>query len=121
MLICDGRLDTTVAMKVMRRDREEQMILAAAGDSWYEARTTQEFILDNQQYLEFVISPDDPRHRKGVKLTLEGFPERDDKTLRIQLQVSFLDENTMAVVVKDMGFGEFYPSSGAVIRQEVML
>ncbi len=121
VLICDGRLDTTVSMKVMRRDREDSMILAAAGDSWYEARTTQEFILDNQQYLEFVIAPADPKRRKVVKLTLEGFPERDDKTLRIQLQVAFLDENTMAVVVKDMGFGEFYPSTGAVIRQEVML
>ncbi len=121
VLVCDGRLDTTVSMKVMRRDQEDQMILAAAGDSWYEARTTQEFILDNQQYLEFVISPADPKRRKVVKLTLEGFPERDDKTLRIQLQVAFLDENTMAVVVKDLGFGEFYPSTGAVIRQEVML
>ena len=121
VLVCDGRLDTTVSMKVMRRDQEDQMILAAAGDSWYEARTTLEFILDNQQYLEFMISPADPKRRKVVKLILEGFPERDDKTLRIQLQVTFLDENTMAVTVKDMGFGEFYPSTGAVIRQEVML
>ena len=121
VLVCDGRLDTTVSMKVMRRDQEDQMILAAAGDSWYEARTTLEFILDNQQYLEFMILPADPKRRKVVKLILEGFPERDDKTLRIQLQVTFLDENTMAVTVKDMGFGEFYPSTGAVIRQEVML
>ncbi len=121
VMICDGRLDTTVSLKVMHRDREEQLVLAAAGDNWYEARTTVELILDHQQYLEFMISPADPKRRKTVKLTLEGFPERDDKTLRVQLQAAFLDENTMAVVVKDMGFGEFYPSTGAVIRQEVML
>lgn len=121
VLICDGRLDTTVSVKVLRRDQEEQLVLAAAGDNWYDARTTLEFILDHQQYLEFLISPADPKRRKVVKLTLEGFPERGDKTLRVQLQVSFLDENTMAVVVKDLGFGEFYPSTGAVIRQEVML
>ena len=51
----------------------------------------------------------------------EGFPERDDKTLRVAMRVSFLDDKTMAVEVKDMGFGEFYPSTGAAIRQEVML
>lgn len=121
VLICDGRLDTTVSLKVLHRDQEEQLVLAAAGDNWYEARTTLEFILDHQQYLEFLISPADPKRRKVVKLTLEGFPDRNDKTLRVQLQVSFLDENTMAVTVRDLGFGEFYPSTGAVVRQEVML
>ncbi len=121
VLICDGRLDTTVSLKVMHRDQEDQLVLAAAGDNWYEARTTLELILDNQQYLEFMISAADPKRRKAVKMTLEGFPERNDKSLRIQLQMSFLDERTMAVTVKDLGFGEFYPSSGAVVRQEVML
>ncbi len=121
ILVCDGRLDTTVSMKVMRRDQEEQLVLAAAGDSWYEAGGTMEFILDGQQYLEFLISPADPKRRKVVKLTLEGFPERNDKTVRIRLKTTFLDENTMSVEVKDLGFGEFFPSTGATVRQEVML
>ena len=121
VLICDGRLDTTVSMKVLRHDQEEQLVLAAAGDSWYEAGSTLEFILDGQQYLEFLISPADPKRRKVVKLTLEGFPERSDKTVRIRLKTAFLDENTMTVSVSDLGFGELYPSTGAEIRQEVML
>ncbi len=121
VFICDGRLDTTVSVKITRRDQEELLVLAAAGDNWYEARSSLEFILDHQQYIEFVITPADPKRRKTVKLTLEGFPERDDKTLRVLVETAFLDENTMSVTVKDMGFGEFYPSTGAVIRQEVML
>ena len=56
-----------------------------------------------------------------MKLVLDGFPQRDDKTVRVQTQVGFLDEKTMAVVVKDMGFGEFFPSTGAVLKQEVMI
>ena len=80
-----------------------------------------DFILDNQNYLEFSIIPLGSKNTKTVKMVLEGFPQRDDKTVRVQTQVGFLDEKTMAVVVKDMGFGEFFPSTGAVLRQEVMI
>lgn len=121
VLICDGRLDTTVCVNVFHQDKENQLVLAAAGDSWYESKSTVDFILDNQNYLEFSMVPLGAKSTKTVKLILEGFPEREDKTVRIQTQVGFLDEKTMAVVVKDMGFGEFFPSTGAVLRQEVML
>ena len=56
-----------------------------------------------------------------MKLELEGFPVRDDKSVRVAVQIGFLDERTMVVVVKDKGFGEFYPSTGVSIRQEVTL
>ncbi len=121
VLICDGRLDTTVCVNVMHQEKENQLVLAAAGDSWYESKSTVDFILDNQDYLEFSIIPLDSRKPKTMKLVLDGFPQRDDKTVRVQTQVGFLDEKTMAVVVKDMGFGEFFPSTGAVLKQEVMI
>ena len=54
-------------------------------------------------------------------MILEGFPERTDKTVRVQVQIGFLDENIMAVAVRDKGFGDLYPSTGAMIRQEVMI
>jgi hypothetical protein len=37
------------------------------------------------------------------------------------MNIGFTDENTMAVVIRDMGFGELFPASDAVIRQEVIL
>lgn len=121
VMICDGRLDTTVSVKVLHQDQESQLVLAAAGDSWYESKSTVEFILDRENDIELMITPTDPKKKRAVKLKLEGFPVRDDKTVRVQVQLGFLDDKTMAVVVKDMGFGDFYPSTGAVIRQEVMI
>jgi len=121
VMICDGRLDTTVSVKVLHQDQENQLVLAAAGDSWYESKSSVEFILDHQDYLEFLVMPPDPKRGKTVKVMLEGFPKRDDKTLRVQVQIGFLDEKTMAVVVKDRGFGDFYPATDAMIRQEVMI
>ena len=120
-MICDGRLNTTVAVKVQHQDKEKQLVLAAAGDSWYDSRSEVELILEDQNYIEFSILPQDVRKRRTVKLELEGFPVRDDKSVRVSVQIGFLDERTMVVVVKDKGFGEFYPSTGASIRQEVTL
>lgn len=81
-MICDGRLNTTVAVKVQHQDKEKQLVLAAAGDSWYDSRSEVELILEDQNYIEFSILPQDVRKRRTVKLELEGFPVRDDKSVR---------------------------------------
>lgn len=120
-MICDGRLNTTVSVRVQHQDRERQLVLAAMGESWYESRSEVELILEDQNYLEFSILPQDAQKKRTVKMELQGFPVRDDKSVRISVQVGFLDERRMIVLVKDKGFGDFYPSTGAFVRQEVLL
>ena len=105
----------------LHKDQDNQLMLANAGVSWYEAGAQVELILDGQDYLEFIITPPDQRKRKTVKIVLDGFHKRDEKTLRVLLEIGFLDERTMTVTVTDQGFGELFPSTGAVLRQEVML
>ena len=119
--ICEGRLDSSVSMRVLYKDQDNQLMLAKAGVSWYEAAKEVELILDGQDYLEFMITPPDQRKKKTVRMELEGFPKRGEKTLRVLVQIGFLDERTMTVTVTDQGFGELFPSTGAVLRQEVML
>lgn len=120
--ICEGRLNASIAVPVVYRERESQLVLAAAGASWYETKNAVEFIADHQKDLELVIVPAmDSRKKRTVKIPLEGFPDRDDKTVKIQVRISFLDEKTMAVEVVDQGFGELYPKTEAALRQEVML
>lgn len=119
--ICEGRLKTSVSMKVMNREKEEQLYLASAGDSWYESGTSVDVILDGQSEIEFLVSPQDTRQKKLVRIPLDGFPKRPNKTTRVGLSVEFLDERTMVVNIKDKGFGELFPASEASVRQEVML
>lgn len=121
LYLCEGRLTCGVAMKASVRGQEGQVYLARAGEVWYEAGGQVEVILDNQDYLEFVFLPLDSKKARTVRMALEGFPKRGDKTLRVQVEAGFLDERTVALTVTDQGFGEFFPSTGASIRQEVML
>lgn len=119
--VCEGRLQYTVSMRVVNRGRDTNLVLAAAGDNWYEARSTVELIADGEDSLEFSISSLDQRKRRTVSLELTDFPKRENKTNRIQVTIGFSDENTMIVMVKDRGFGELFPATKAMVRQEVIL
>ncbi|MBR5267531.1 MAG: hypothetical protein IKU20_04995 [Lachnospiraceae bacterium] len=120
--ICEGKLKSTVAMEVVKHDTKVQMALAVAGESWYEARSVLEVILDDQDEIELMILPyHDPKQKRIVKIPLEGFPKRPNKTTRIRIAAGFLDEKTMVVKIVDRGFGELFPKSNVEIRQEVMV
>ncbi|MBE5971464.1 MAG: hypothetical protein E7246_02945 [Lachnoclostridium sp.] len=120
--ICEGKLKSTVAMEVVKHDTKVQMALAVAGESWYEARSVLEVILDNQDEIELTILPHhDPKQKRIVKIPLEGFPKRPNKTTRVRIAAGFLDEKTMVVKIVDRGFGELFPKSDVEIRQEVVV
>ncbi len=119
--ICEGRLKTTVSLKVLNHDKEGQLVLAAAGDNWYEAKSTVDFIVTGTPEVEFTISPLDPKRKKLVKIELADFPKRPDRTTRIELSLGFSNDRTMVAVIKDKGFGELYPAGDTVIKQEVIL
>jgi len=111
-----------VSMEVMKRDAKSELVLASAGESWYEARSVVEVIPDGEREITFTITPQqEPKKKRQVKVTLDGFPERPNKTTKIRVAVGFLDEKTMVVKLTDQGFGELFPKTDAVVRQEVTL
>ena len=119
--ICEGRLQYTISLRVLNRGKDTSLVLAAAGDNWYEARSTVDLIADGEDHLEFVISSLDQRKKRVVPVALQDFPIRENKTNRIQVTIGFSDESTMIIMVKDKGFGELFPATKAMVRQEVVL
>ena len=121
IFVCEGRLKAEVDLKVMQKGKEVLLAVASYGDNWYESKSSLELILDDEKEIEFIISHLDSRKKKVVKVPLSGFPDRPPKTTRIEMNIGFKDENTMVTVIKDRGFGDLFPASGAVVRQEVSL
>lgn len=120
-VVCEGRLKSTVSMNVLHKGQETSVVVAAAGETWYEKAAAIDVIPDRQDTVDFVVTPLDAKKRKTVSIPLEGFPKRPERTTKVRIEVSFLDERTMDVRLRDQGFGELFPSSGVQIRQEVML
>ena len=121
IFVCEGRLRAEVALRVMRRGRESSLVVASYGDNWYESKSSLDLIVDGQSEIEFTITPLDSKKRKLVRVPLSGFPDRPPRTTRVGLKVGFTNEETMMMVIEDKGFGELFPASGAVVRQEVSL
>ena len=56
-----------------------------------------------------------------ITVALEELPERTDYSLRLQIEVMFMDERTCRLRFKDVGFGEFYPASDFLVEKELHL
>ncbi|MCI9588988.1 MAG: hypothetical protein HFG42_00315 [Lachnospiraceae bacterium] len=119
--ICEGRLKSTISMEVVYKDRKNQLVIAGAGENWYECRTSMDFILDDSKTVEFTVTPMDPKKKRRVVISLKDFPDRPARTTKIQMKIGFLDESTMVVAIRDLGFGELFPASDTIVRQEVKL
>ena len=113
--------DSSVTMQVLHKGQDTAVTLAAAGDSWRESGGMLEVIPEKQNAVELEITPFDSKKKRTVTLMLENFPKRPEKTTRVRVEISFLDEKTMRIVLTDLGFGELFPATGAKVVQEVML
>ena len=119
--ICEGRLSSSISVYAVRDGRNEQLTLASAGSNWYEARSSAEFILDDVQTLELMITPFATQRVEVIPISPAELPARPNKATRIQVIISFASENHVTARVVDKGFGELFPASGMVIRRDFLI
>lgn len=119
--ICEGRIASTVSLYAVYEGRREQVVLAAAGTNWYEAKASVEFILDEVKSLDMTVTPVGSQRVENISISLEELPQRPNKTTRIEVILSFTSETCMTVRVVDLGFGELFPGSGRVIRRDFFI
>ncbi len=116
--ICEGRIRSQVTMNVRYEGRSRQLILAAAGSSWYETKTSVTLLPDDTDAIEFMVTPVGSSQSAKYSIPLTDFPARPNKTTKVEVIISFTGEKNMTVRVIDKGFGDLFPSSGRMIRQD---
>ncbi len=85
--------------------------LITAGKHWYESESECEIILNNERNLVFRVSQMENGKRANYSMPLDGLPKRPTKTTRLNVRLRFDSPEKCIVTVKDMGFGELFPSS----------
>lgn len=93
--------------------------LIEGGSNWYECSAGCELILDDTKELVFTVSLPDETEKKRVAMALDGLPERPNRTTRLALTLKYVSPKELEVTVRDLGFGEMYPSSGKVWKELV--
>lgn len=115
------KLKANVGMQVLRRGQKSYLVLLDAGVNWYEVGSEVEFILPWDNVLEFKISSLTGSKVYTETMVLEDMPERKKGTTRVKLQMKMVSDNTIYVVVEDLGFGELYPATGQKWEKEIIL
>jgi hypothetical protein len=121
LISCKGRTRVKIKMNVKYKEREHQVVLSNIGDNWYLAQSELECILENGNVADFEIHDILNHSREKIQISLKDFPERPAKTTRMKVKFRYIEENKIEFEITDLGFGEFFKSSGKVVRKEVTL
>lgn len=121
MGLCEGRIQSTVTMDVMHQGKKKKLVLAAEGGNWYETKSVVDVILDDMNALFLTVTKHGERSGRVVEIPLQNFPSRPNRTTRISVMLTFTSERDVTVRVVDRGFGEFFPTEDAMIKQEIHL
>ncbi len=117
--VCEGRIPVTVTMEASLKGRDRQLILASAGACWYDSKATLELIRGTADALDLTVRRVDPAGIRKISIPLTALPDRPERMTRMEVTIAFQSEEQMMVRIRDMGFGDFYPSSGVEIKETV--
>lgn len=115
------RMTEQISLRMRVDGKEGWYPVVAWGKRWYEADGQWEVILEDTSDIEIHVESLAGDELQVETVSLEGLEERKDYSLRIQISVMFLDEKTCRMTFRDVGFGEFYPSTGFYTEKVISL
>lgn len=117
----DTKMTNQISIRVRAESEERWEPIVTWGSHWYESDGEWELIVDDSQEMEILIEPLSGGEKEILKVPLDIFPKRKNYSVRIQLKLLFMDEQTCKIIISDMGFGDFFVSSGYEIEQVIHL
>ncbi|MGN0383448.1 MAG: DUF5716 family protein [Eubacterium sp.] len=116
---CTGRTKVNVYVAIEQDGKPRQLVLSKAGTNWYEAGAKAEGILNDVDYVRLTVQSPITKASKTINIDLSDFPKRPRKTTRVKIILSYKNDTNFSVTVEDLGFGDFYETSGKSICIEI--
>ena len=117
----ETKMTEQICLRMRVRGQEGWYPIVSWGTHWYDADGQWEVILEDTSDIEVHIETLAGEDLQVETVSLEGLPERRDYSLRLQIEVMFIDERTCKLIFKDVGFGEFYPASDFQVEKVLHL
>ena len=108
----EDMVEYNIGMQMDIRGQNTDYMLISAGINWYEAQCSCEILLKEGKELVLYARSLRGGDASSFSIKLDGLPDRPPKTTRLRLRLEFESATTCRVRIKDLGFGEFFPSSG---------
>lgn len=106
------KLKFNLGIRMITSGKEEYLAVADAGENWYDSGATYEFVLGDTNTVPLVVTPLDGKGAYNIEVELTGLVQRPKRASRMRLNVNFENEKRLKIEVEDLGFGEFFPSTG---------
>lgn len=119
LYLSDTLVKYNIGMDMMIMGSPAYYPIIQAGKNWYECRTVFDLILDDANQLTFYISQMQSTDKQKVSMPLPGLPPRPNRTTRLRICLECQSETVCKITVKDMGFGEMYPSSKKIWTETI--
>ena len=119
LYLSDALVKYNIGMDMMIMGSPAYYPIIQAGKNWYECRTVFDLILDDTGQLIFYISQMQSNDKQKVSMSLPGLPPRPNRTTRLRVCLECQSETVCKITVKDMGFGEMYPSSKKIWTETI--
>lgn len=117
----DNKLKSDISIQAIENGGIVKKKLLEAGCVWQEASCDIDFIMKENQEIQFLIELYRKREQRTVSMKLVGMPIRPPRTTRVKIKMRMISECLVDVKVEDLGFGTFYPSSRATWNRELTL
>ncbi|WP_099466669.1 DUF5716 family protein [Konateibacter massiliensis] len=117
----DNKLKYNIGLDVFYRGEKQYYPLISADENWYDSTKRCELLLEDEECIELKLTPIDHNDTRTVIVNLHDLPKRPNKTVRLLLKIKFKSANAGVITVSDLGFGEFYESSGKVWKHKIFL
>ena len=117
-MLLDNRVKYGIETDIVQYGKDKRFRIIKPGTNWYMADRTMEYMLDDLRKITLKIITPYNRYYDEV-IDISEIPFREGMTTRISMNVKFMSADRCLISIKDMGFGDFFKSSGKVIYKEL--
>lgn len=93
--------------------------IVSGGREWYNMKGSVTLFLDDTNRIEMVYRDRITGEAEKDIIEVHGLPKRPPKTTKLSLEVELSDEKNGAIIIRDVGFGNIYPTTNKIYRREI--
>lgn len=121
LILMPWQITSDIYLLAENAEQEEEVLLAKAGEPYREVQAEIEVILDTTDKLTFKVVPAGLGNSFMIRIVPRELSLRPDRTSRYSVRLCFVKRDCMAIQIKDVGFGEFYPPTHRIYEELVDL
>lgn len=115
-------MDYIIRMNVWDKGENQTIYISDGKADWYNIEKELTVLLDDCSEITVEIFKEKHfQERQLVVLSLDDLPKRANLSVKIKINMRMQERNIFVINAKDMGFGEFFESSGLQWEKKVTL